>query len=351
MEDGSSSQVRERRSKLSNERHSVDISRFEGNKFDDFKKHCKDRNILVERDFNDALLRKIEFKFMKDLQDWKWYDLLISNAVILPNCVRAFYFFGDNDNVDANGEKYGTKHIDQFINNVLGKQILINGDVVNDFLGLEKQGESRIPSNFDFVRACRIVYGRPRLETWVDNVKWLDVHTRFLHLMVVQALVPRSGNYTSICPLDMYLMCKIIEKQPPNLGVFIARRMTKAIGWSHSTNKYKLPYGVIVSNLVRKEVGRIPRNEVTSEEVTVKKIQRRTLLKMDFIEVDGKWVRKEEPQEQPLTMETMLATIMGKLDAMEERQVRIEAQLKLLTDRFIENDEDEGVVGMDEMED
>lgn len=77
---------------------------------------------------------------------------------------------------------------------------------------------------------------------------------------------------------------------------------------------------------------------------------KKTLLKMDFIEVNGEWVRKDN-EEVPMIVEAMMMGIMGRLNRMEARQVRMEAQLQRIANSLGRNDEVEDEDGNGEMED
>lgn len=189
--EGSSSQASERRSKANNERSSkvsferdsIHESRFVGGKsYEEFKDICLNRNVLVERVFDEVLLREIDFRFLEDLKKWKWFDLMIRNGYVYPNCARVFSYFGEDNHFNENGENDGTKNDYEFTTLTLANRIKINGHRMNRFLGLKKRGEERISPDFDYVEAYKVVYRRPNIVAWVDEVKWLDVHCRILPL-------------------------------------------------------------------------------------------------------------------------------------------------------------------------
>ena len=74
----SSRRVREKRSKGANNRiDSIHISWFNDNHpFEDFRRNCKTRTVIVEREFDISLLRKINFRFLDTLIAWNWWRLI-----------------------------------------------------------------------------------------------------------------------------------------------------------------------------------------------------------------------------------------------------------------------------------
>ena len=136
-------------------------------------------DFIVERLFDKDLLRKeISFRFLDDLIAWNWWNLIDSHHDIWINAVRAFYFFGDNKNYDSDGaEKRGQEFSDCFSTTVLGIEFPVNGDVINELIGVRALGgEKSIPNNFDYIEACKIVYGNNNIVDFVDDVSKLDTH-------------------------------------------------------------------------------------------------------------------------------------------------------------------------------
>lgn len=109
---------------------------------------------------------------------------------------------------------------------MLKKEFDIDVDKLNRFLKIQKFS---IPSNFNIVEACRLVYKDPTMEGFVKKVNRFDVHTRLLHLMVAQTLNPRAENYAHVNNEEIYWLSRIIERKPSNVGEHIARRMVKAM--------------------------------------------------------------------------------------------------------------------------
>ena len=98
---------------------------------------------------------------------------------VLVNAVRAFYFCGDNKTYDSNGEeKKGEDSDETFTTKVLGSEFRVDGEVLNNLLEITARGgEARIPPNFDYVEACKIVCGDNGIVEFVDDVGKLDTHT------------------------------------------------------------------------------------------------------------------------------------------------------------------------------
>lgn len=102
--------------------------------------------------------------------------------------------------------------------------------------------------------------------------------------------------------------------------------MIKVIGWCKSdNNKYGIPYGRLVTRLIENSECVVPRAEESDDLDMLVKIDKATLLTMKFIKdpETKEWVRKDEvdqahqvPQVKP-TMESMMATLIGRFDSME----------------------------------
>ena len=298
----SSRQGREKRSKAASDRiDSVHVSWFNDDQFNKFNAACKNRKLIIERLFDQVLLEMMNFRFMDDLVDWGWWKLIDNTHRVRPNAVRAFYFFGNNIAYDrTGGEIEGGTSSDNFISTVLGSKFTVNKNIINRQLGFRATGDTHIPTNFNYVEACRVVYRDNDIDAFVDDVKRLDAHTRILHLMVCQCLNLRQGSFTNISKEDMYFMSKIILKYPPNLGAFITRRMVRGLGWSKSKdNNYRLPYGKMASLLVDCKC-RMPTYELAANTVTLKKLNKAALHKMNFVlnEETYEWVKKLAPREE-----------------------------------------------------
>jgi len=152
--------------------------------------------------------------------------MINSRDNVMTNAVRAFYFCGDNKKYDEAGNEITGEHYkDEFTTRVLSHNIRVNADVINRLIGITYEGgETRIPPNFDYVEACRIINGDNRIKEVVSDVAGLDAHTRILHLIVCQCLNVRKGNYTKVTKEDMYIMTRIIQGNPPNLGMIIVKK-------------------------------------------------------------------------------------------------------------------------------
>ena len=63
----------------------------------------------------------------------------------------------------------------------------MNGELINDLLEIQARGgEEMIPPNFDYVEACKVVYGDNGITAFISDVGKLDLHTGLLHLLVCQ---------------------------------------------------------------------------------------------------------------------------------------------------------------------
>jgi len=85
-------------------RDSIHVSRFnKKHSQEDFNAVCKLRSVLIERQFDEVLLGAADFKFLNDLKVWKWWKLVNLKQNVYVNAVRVFYFCGDNQTYDAQG--------------------------------------------------------------------------------------------------------------------------------------------------------------------------------------------------------------------------------------------------------
>jgi len=182
----SSRQGREKRSKSSHDRiDSVHVSWFNRKQLGIFNEACKDRKVIIERLFDRNLLVEMKFKFLKNLEDWGMWKLINCEHGVWPNAVRAFYFFGKSFKYDqVGGEFDGGSSNDNIKTTVFGTEFEVDKDLINRQLGFREAGETGIPNNFNYIEACRVVYGDNKIDKWVDDVTKLDAHTRILHLMV-----------------------------------------------------------------------------------------------------------------------------------------------------------------------
>jgi len=64
-------------------------------------------------------------------------------------------------------------------------------------------------------------------------------------------LAPRSGSFSIVTWLDLWLMLRIIAGRRPNLCIVIINQMIE----SFSGNKRLVPYGMALSDLLEREVG------------------------------------------------------------------------------------------------
>jgi len=177
--------------------------------------------------------------------------------------------------------------------------------------------------------------------------------------MVCECLSLRKGNYTKVTKEDMYLMCRIMQNKPPNLGELIVRRMLKAVAWSKKEgSRYGLPYGKIVSSLIYGYCT-VPGYEIIDNTPTLQKLDETALPKMDFVRDanKGEWVKKESAR--AVTLDSLNAAMMRGFDRLNNEVARLhnrydgmEAQMWEIRERLAameENEEAAADDGEDEM--
>ena len=120
-------------------RDSIHVSRFnKKHSIEDFLKACRTRIVLIERKVEYRLMVAIMFRFLKNLENWKWWKLISLEQDVYVNAVRMFYFCGDNHAYDAQGNvKKGEDSEAEFTTKVLGKEFRVNAQLINELLGVE----------------------------------------------------------------------------------------------------------------------------------------------------------------------------------------------------------------------
>jgi len=169
--------------------------------------------------------------------------------------------------------------------------------LINEILEIEAgEGDDTIPENFNLVEASKVVFGDNRITAFVKKVNKLDMHARLLHLLICQVFNMRSGSFALISKDDMYLMYKIVQRDPPSLGTFIARRMVRAVKWSKkANNNLAHPYGQLVSKIIQK-LCNVPSNEFVEHEPTLPIVNEAAFGRMNFVFNDrtNTWMKKED---------------------------------------------------------
>jgi len=284
-------------------RDSIHVSRFnKKHSLDDFLKVCSNRIVLVERKVEYRLMVKLKFRFLKDLEDWKWWKLISFNQDVYVNAVRMFYFCGDNQKYDAQGNVIkGGESDDEFTTKVLGKEFKVNAQLINELLGIEAGlGNDIIPENVSLVEACKVVYRNAGITEFVSDLGQFDLHTRLLHLLICQCFNMKKGSFALISRNEMFILYRIIQRSPPDLGSIIVRKMVQAVEWSKKVeNNHSLPYGKLVSRIV-KHFCDVPSNEAVEKEPTLPKINDAVIGRMNYTYDPRKqeWVKKDKGQKR-----------------------------------------------------
>lgn len=217
------------------------------------------RKICVEWMWDENFLRNIvKFEFLDNLKKWGWWKLLSLDNEIISEGVRILYHFGDDHQRNDRGQRLEARYKDQFTTMVYGERVVVNGDLINNFLGItERRGPKTIPtrshSTPNALHAAQVIFRNPNLTEFVRKPKDLDIHARILHLMVSHTLNPRQGSHVVITKEVAFLMSHIMSDFPPNLGEFIAQKMVKEVEMCRSVEDNRggvLPFGKLVSALI-----------------------------------------------------------------------------------------------------
>lgn len=189
-----------------------------------FNSLANNRKIGIERIGDEIFLRNVvKFKYLEDLKTWGWWDLLSMERDVFPCAIRLFYFFGDDHEYNDNGKRLETKYKDQFTIMVFGEEVVVNGELIIDLLGIKHtSGPSKVPNDFNntikVVEACRVAYNNEGLDSFVNKVGDFNIHARILHLMISHTLNARQGIHAIVNKEYVFWMSQIMMGNPPNLG-------------------------------------------------------------------------------------------------------------------------------------
>lgn len=257
--------MRKASNEVSNDFHSTHTSVFAGHSFTNFTQYVNHRDIVIERCWDEGFLRdEVNFKYLERLKSWGWWSVINDINTLLPNAVKSFYLFPDN-NCYVNGDVNGS-FASKIVTRILNTNIAVDGNKLNRLLGVKNvSGEKEIPRNFNQLEASMRIIDDNTLGEILVNTNRFDVHTRILHLMVAQSLNLRGGRHAHVNCDELYWMSRITDGNPPNLGEYIVKKMMKSIRYiAAEHNKYGLAYGKVMTRLIRSKVRVIPPRELTT---------------------------------------------------------------------------------------
>lgn len=101
---------------------------------DNFIRICATRKVLVGRIFYENYLAGLNFRYLEKLSQWKWWNLITLKGDVMVNVMRAFYFLGDCQRYDSEGNMLDGEYNDRFKATVLGEEFDVHNDGLGGFL-------------------------------------------------------------------------------------------------------------------------------------------------------------------------------------------------------------------------
>ncbi|GLT86607.1 hypothetical protein SLE2022_047370 [Rubroshorea leprosula] len=250
----------------------------------------KDREVLPGRTIDINFLETIGFPFLEDFKKWNWIQFLTMERNYYTSLVKVFYF-----NMDLNGSREdGSRHIvnhtggNKFNSFVLGKEFEINDRIVKKAIGVRVANGCKYDASFNDVEACKVVFEDNTLTRACFDINKLSMHRRLLHLIISYIINPRAGKHSGMTREDLWLMFKIITKDPPDLAHWILKCI-KEIRNKHAA---KLAFGKVISKILDNTFGKHIHEEFTAHSSETP-IGKNSLSLMGYEEKDGQWVPKE----------------------------------------------------------
>ncbi|GLU18226.1 hypothetical protein SLE2022_345370 [Rubroshorea leprosula] len=147
----------------------------------------------------------------------------------------------------------------KFSTYVMGKNIEVNSRKITRIIGrIVGTAPFAEDKQFNLVEAYRFVFQDRFLVCECFDTNRLPLHMRLLHLIITHIITPRSGQHSFITQEDLWLMYRIVTKNPPNLSNVIVEH-TKSI--MKKDDGAALPYGNLVIELLDLEIGDITREK------------------------------------------------------------------------------------------
>ncbi|WRX25991.1 hypothetical protein QQP08_018478 [Theobroma cacao] len=162
--------------------------------------------------------------------------------------VKEFYAsIALDENELDNLEDFISDGLNVFLN---GKEFVVTAVDLGSLLKIGcKEGDYEILENYDPSSLWEIITGKKERyssRSYASLIK--SPHIRILHYFITVNIHGRSGNFSYVSLQDIWLMEHAFNAAPLNLGRFMIKRMRGAC----QIDKVNLPYGNIISSLVKK---------------------------------------------------------------------------------------------------
>ncbi|XVF61077.1 hypothetical protein PTKIN_Ptkin08bG0100300 [Pterospermum kingtungense] len=189
---------------------------------------------LVDLDF----LHKIEFPYLKAMEEFGWITYLTSGIEVFDGLVKIFY---------TNAMKISDECFSTYI---MGKYYEIKRGTIAESLGIADEGEEyNAYKDHKTLSFAKKVLGKRSLRVAPRYAKVLKMHDRLLHLIVTYILTPSGTSYSVIQRRDYWLMAMIKSGKKPNLPGLIFNDMLRIV---EATEPCTLLYGMLLSLMFAK---------------------------------------------------------------------------------------------------
>ncbi|XVF50599.1 hypothetical protein PTKIN_Ptkin04bG0114500 [Pterospermum kingtungense] len=231
---------------------------------------------LVDLDF----LHKIEFPYLKAVEEFGWITYLTSGIEVFDGLVKIFY---------TNAMKISDECFSTYI---MGKYYEIKRGTIAEALGIADEGEEyNAYKDHKTLSFSKKVLGKRSLRVAPRYAKVLKMHDRLLHLIVTYILTPSGTSYSVIQRRDYWLMAMIKSGKKPNLPGLIFNDMLRIV---EATEPCTLLYGMLLSLMFAKlNVDTSCDLGIMHQSMTV--IGKRSVHSFGYRQnKNGEWVKKED---------------------------------------------------------
>lgn len=239
--------------------------------FDHFRQY---RNYPLKRErtvsipFLDS--EKFQFKYNHLLMRWNLMAFLSLNGIFYRNLVLIFYA-----NAKCIYSPAPEKMVIAIESYLMGKRFRIDVDVIVNALGLEDEGISD-ENYFGHVLS--------------GSVTALDVHDRFLHLMISWWIRPSNGKFSWIRQVDDFWIQCFRKAEEPNLPRIMFTDIVWHVQNRHTKHVKSFPYATALSAIfAHLEID----CSYDFPEPLKEPIDETSLHRANFHFIGGEWIRQE----------------------------------------------------------
>ncbi|GMJ06943.1 hypothetical protein HRI_004363500 [Hibiscus trionum] len=197
-----------------------------------FNGYFATRAVHMIRPIDFPVLEDFRFTYLPRIREWKWENFLKIRCSTHANLVRAFY---SNAQLEHNSDGL----VEVITSNVMGKPLRITLDDFTTQLGLPAGGLTKEKGAYD-----------PTLKIVRNRATELDIHDRFLHLILTWNLRPIS-KHVVIRQLDYWWIDCFRNNRRPDLAFLMYNDIAKVIR-KPLTSTATLLFGTYISYILRK---------------------------------------------------------------------------------------------------